>query len=620
MSNKLITLEGLEIYNTELNEKLTEKFNKKQETLISGENIATINGQSLLGAGNIEIETSQEVEVDNELNSESTNPVQNKVIASELDKKQALITRNNNRINAIENAFIAEGFITKLDSTMTTERRQTGGEVGTILDGSYATINKISGNSVVTPKTNNLIDIDEMLNECLVKNEDGSYNIKYTDTNMFSKAFNPNLSNGTYTFSAKNVSFDGYLRFWINGNTVFAIQLKVGKVGTYTFKGAIKSIQIYIDGSSPAFKNLMLNPGDTALPYEEYGGKLTYSKISGIKSIGRNLVKTTDLIPATTSRGLTFTHNIDGSVNMSGTPAVTGNLAIAKISKKFLKGTYSLSVSYDNLTGTPPTFSLQFLDYVGNAQATSVADGGSVTLEEDYSSLVLYMNGVVSGNVVLNNIKVMLNNGDTVLPYVDYKEEVLDFGETIELKIGDTIENNLIVRATAQKTLELGNASFVKCSDEWQREGWFSAYAILLGADEKAVKTSERKYISNAFAQGDWAWNGNTFTSEEKYFCVQDQIFYCIIPNATIGVAQEDTDEVKLSALKTWLTANIPTIIYKTQNVTTEPFDKKLEYIVWDKGMEQVLTPVDGGGKTCFDYGCGTTEDNTYFVVVGGNE
>lgn len=62
---------------------------KKQDTLVSGTNIKTINGTSLLGSGNITIEGGGgSVTVDSELSSTSTNPVQNKVINSALNNKQ----------------------------------------------------------------------------------------------------------------------------------------------------------------------------------------------------------------------------------------------------------------------------------------------------------------------------------------------------------------------------------------------------------------------------------------------------------------------------------------------------------------------------------------------------
>lgn len=58
----------------------------KQDTLVSGTNIKTINGQTLLGEGNIEIQGGGTV--DSELSTTSENPVQNKVITNAINGKQ----------------------------------------------------------------------------------------------------------------------------------------------------------------------------------------------------------------------------------------------------------------------------------------------------------------------------------------------------------------------------------------------------------------------------------------------------------------------------------------------------------------------------------------------------
>lgn len=60
----------------------------KQDTLVSGENIKTVNGQSLLGNGNIQIEGGGTITVDDTLSTTSENPVQNKVITNAINGKQ----------------------------------------------------------------------------------------------------------------------------------------------------------------------------------------------------------------------------------------------------------------------------------------------------------------------------------------------------------------------------------------------------------------------------------------------------------------------------------------------------------------------------------------------------
>ena len=68
------------------------QLNTKQDILVSGDNIKTINGQSILGSGNITIEgggSGSTVVVDDDLSDTSTNPVQNKIVTASLNSKQA---------------------------------------------------------------------------------------------------------------------------------------------------------------------------------------------------------------------------------------------------------------------------------------------------------------------------------------------------------------------------------------------------------------------------------------------------------------------------------------------------------------------------------------------------
>ena len=65
-----------------------EQVSGKQDQLVSGTNIKTVNGQSILGNGNIDITGGGTITVDSELSSTSENPVQNKVITTALNGKQ----------------------------------------------------------------------------------------------------------------------------------------------------------------------------------------------------------------------------------------------------------------------------------------------------------------------------------------------------------------------------------------------------------------------------------------------------------------------------------------------------------------------------------------------------
>ena len=90
----------------------TEQLNAKQNTLVSGINIKTVNGNSLLGEGDITIEGGSSITIDTELSETSVNPVQNKVINTALNNKVDL-TVYNAKIAELE-AMIGQ-ISTKLD-------------------------------------------------------------------------------------------------------------------------------------------------------------------------------------------------------------------------------------------------------------------------------------------------------------------------------------------------------------------------------------------------------------------------------------------------------------------------------------------------------------------------
>lgn len=83
------SLEGY-LTETEANETYAtkEQVSSKQDQLVSGTNIKTVNGQSLLGNGNIDITSGGTITVDSGLSTDSENPVQNKVITNALNGKQ----------------------------------------------------------------------------------------------------------------------------------------------------------------------------------------------------------------------------------------------------------------------------------------------------------------------------------------------------------------------------------------------------------------------------------------------------------------------------------------------------------------------------------------------------
>ena len=121
----------------------------------------------------------------------------------------------------------------------------------------------------------NLIDVDSMLNECLVKNDDGTYSILKTETNRFSKRFPVNLTAGTAVrFGADVIEYNGAYRF----NLQISLNYQTISVGQgIILDRDVTEVAIYQDskndvGTYTKFKNAILSIGKAQIPYEPYTG------------------------------------------------------------------------------------------------------------------------------------------------------------------------------------------------------------------------------------------------------------------------------------------------------------------------------------------------------------
>lgn len=82
---KAITTNNISSWNNKAEKSDIPDVSTKQDTLVSGTNIKTINGQSVLGSGDITIEGGSDITLDTEMSNTSENGVQNKVIKAYVD-------------------------------------------------------------------------------------------------------------------------------------------------------------------------------------------------------------------------------------------------------------------------------------------------------------------------------------------------------------------------------------------------------------------------------------------------------------------------------------------------------------------------------------------------------
>ena len=108
------------------NRAVANALKSKQDVLVDGENLKTINGQSLLGEGNIEIQGGgggSSITVDSELSETSENPVQNKVVKATFNQfaseTAGVVQDLYNNIGELGSGYlqIAESVADKADKT-----------------------------------------------------------------------------------------------------------------------------------------------------------------------------------------------------------------------------------------------------------------------------------------------------------------------------------------------------------------------------------------------------------------------------------------------------------------------------------------------------------------------
>lgn len=168
-----ITLEKYDNYDAELsntsinaiqNKVVTAELAKKQDNLVSGTSIKTINGTPLLGSGDIKV--AADVTVDSSLSSTSTNPVQNKVVTAAIkDKadKSDIKTLNGVSLLGGGNLQLGDGETIVYDDT----------EVWATIDNIYEDIDFIYS------ELENIVDVFDEYDEKIYEAESNALNAAY---------------------------------------------------------------------------------------------------------------------------------------------------------------------------------------------------------------------------------------------------------------------------------------------------------------------------------------------------------------------------------------------------------------------------------------------------------
>ena len=286
----------------------------------------------------------------------------------------------------------------------------------------------------------NLIDVNSMLNDCLIKNEDETYSIKKIKGGRFSKAFPVNLKAGTAVrFNADIVEYNGeydkslQISFF-NNQTLVAGQVIV--LESDVTKAAIYQDSANNLGTYTKFKNAILSIGDIKIPYEPYtGGQPSPSPdypqeivSAGMKwSTGAQLY---DMDTRLNVDGIEYKKN--GTSYTVNIVKVSGNLlygAPFQFSKEDVDATLSVS-QFSNLEQA--NVRIDLIDSESNIVGTLWADKAKKELSAKCSKI--RFNWSKGGKFIVSDL--MLNFGNTALPYEPYTDGVPKlYGDKVNVEV-----------------------------------------------------------------------------------------------------------------------------------------------------------------------------------------
>ena len=230
------------------------------------------------------------------------------------------------------------------------------------------------------------------------------------------------------------------------------------------------------------YKDIMINAGDTALPWEPYtGGKpspsVEYPAELELVLTNKNLLPLKNI--DTVRYGVTFKLQNDGSIKANGTVTGTGTCTLAEL--RLMPGKYT----YSGLSGQPDNSIVMQLFEIdapgGTVVGTSLAIIGTTTgskvITIERPMWVRARTAIFDGAIINVVFYPMLNAGDTPLPWEPYQSTSATITLTEPLRgIGDYRDR-------------------VMCRDwEWGIERWITK--LTLAGNEDWVIYDNSSYIS----------------------------------------------------------------------------------------------------------------------------
>lgn len=594
-------------YHTELNDKITDLYsqlNTKQATLVSGTNIKTINGTSILGSGNITIEggSGTSITVDDTLSSTSENPVQNKIIYNALLKKQDVIDFSNSDVYSstqpngigihLKTSGVTAGTYGPSDNTTgssVTIPKITVDSKGRITSAENTTFSNINASSatkatqdgsgnVITSTyrtiadsysisdTKKLFDGNAAFGTIIPKNADlnttdylniGNYYIEY-DANAATLSNCP--TNKAFTMRVKScrsyydlTKADLYLIREItdiNGRKYVQCVMRISTAASLTYRAWEK----LVDSSDTLFK-LKDSTNSTSYPLV----------------LGNEILLAKNLVASTQGAGSIGLSINFGSVASGNTYAVTGgdvytaiNNAVAKKQDKLTSSTVLATINGNNLT------------YGGSL----TIDGGGSSISVD-SSLSTTSTNPVQNKVVttnINNINTSLNSKTTLNEVKNNLSTMVVSGtlttSTQTEGVGVDLKSGIITAGsygpTADVTAGSSGASIVV------PQITVDTYGRVTNIAHRSLKVDN--YVKSI----------NTGTGTITYTTANGETSIINIPNATTSASgyMSATDKTKLDGIAAGATA--VTVDSSLSSTSTNAIQNKAVYTSLSKKQDTI--------------------------------
>lgn len=356
----------------------------------------------------------------------------------------------------------------------------------------------------------------------------------------------------------------------------------VGRIikDTKTITGMASKIRLnFAEGGVGEYADIMLNAGDTALPWEPYtGGKpspsVEYPAEVEVGMVGANLLNLNREASGSVS-GVDFTMK-NGEITLNGTASIGSGIFL--FGKSFVgdEVNFTLSDGSYSASGYPQSTKLYFYRVGDSASAIVVTSGMTFTIgnaKNDFVSVSLrWSTGAVFNN---EKFRIMLNAGDKPKSWEPYRSTSADITLTEPLRgIGEHRDRIMyrdgawgIERKRISVLCDGINIKVKEPNTPWDNKypeyvhTWFDFSATWL--------IGQKNFLSSHFKCT--TENNENLANTELRCSTGDNKPYIFIQKSVAGVNEGDNDNAKVQKVNAWIAEHPFCIEYDLATPTWEP-------------------------------------------------